>query len=479
MFDNTDNVSWFTRFKASAPSLKFVSLLCIFIAVWGIIYNLKFHYAVGVTILSGHYHAVFVAVVLVLVYFTFPATKNMAPLRWFDYILALLSLGPCAYYGINYESLVFRGGMSLSTNEIILGTILVVVVLEAVRRTTGWAMVIVGVFFIFHALYAIHFPSFLIGPSHSYSTVITTVYLSPDGMMGFIMEVVASYIIAFATFGAFLIALGAGDKFVILAQSLVGKVRGGAAKISIVSSSLLGTLTGDPISNVGISGSFSLPLMRKMNFSREYAAAVETTSSVGGVIMPPMMGAIIFIMVEISGFPYVAIMKASVVPAILYFLAIYMQIDFYSKRHRLYGFPASELPGKLEAVKECKFLFVIFALLVYFLAGMSLFPVRAAYYTLGCMLVLFFFDRRTTVSLDKIIDALERSGKFVIRVTPLIAAAGIVFASLSLTGTGARVASRLVAFCGDSLFRSPSSWILYYCWKTQPQPVLYSGRSFQ
>lgn len=221
--------------------------------------------------------------------------------------------------------------------------------------------------------------------------------------------------------------------------------------MSVVSCAALGTLSGDAISNVGISGSFTMPLMKRMGFTPVFAAAVVTTASVGGVIMPPMMGAIIFIMVEVANIPYVEIIKAALVPSLLYFFAIFMQIEFYSKRRNLMGLPRAELPGKGESIWEAKFLFLIFALLIYFLAVATLFPVRAAYYTLFCMVILFLFDSYTKVSVEKIIEGFERAGRFVIVVTPLIAAAGIVFASISLTGTGGRIAGRLVAFCGDSL----------------------------
>lgn len=428
-----------------------VRFLLIVLAVFALIYNLDLHEWVGIPVVSGQYYAFFIGLVLVLVFLMYPVRAHIAPRRWYDYILALVSAVVCFNYGYIYYDLVISGGMAAGTKDFYLGIIAVIIVCEAVRRTTGIIMVIVALVFLFHAFFANHFPSFLIGPTIPPERIIRTLYLSGSGMFGFIMGIAATYIIAFVSFGAFMVVLGAGNKFTDLALSLVGHKKGGAPKMAVVSSSFLGTLTGDPISNVGISGSVTIPMMKKQKVSPEYAAAVETTASVGGLIMPPMMGAIIFLMVEITGIPYVQIMKAALVPALLYFFAIFCQIDFHCKKHNLEGLPADQIPDRKQALKDAKFLYVVFGTLIYLLVVKRLFPVDAAYYSLGIMIVLFMIDRKSKVTLTRIFDGLEMASRFVVKIAPLIACAGIILGSLSLTGTGLRMSNRLLEFTGDSL----------------------------
>lgn len=428
-----------------------VKILLIFLPIWAIVFNLNLDYVMGIQIYTGVYYGVFVTTCLILVFLMYPARKEGSTARWYDFIFMGVGAVPCIYFAYMYKDIVLTGGVEPGYVDVILGSLVIVSVLEAVRRTTGWFMVLVAVFFIIHGLFANFFPSFLKGPSVGFDRFVTVVYQSDSGMFGMIMRAITTYLIAFATFGAFMIALGAGEKFVNLALSLVGHVKGGAAKMSVISSGFLGTLTGCPIGNVGISGAFTIPLMKKTGFSPAYASAVETTASVGGVIMPPMMGAIIFIMVEVTGIPYVEIIKAALFPAILYFVAVFFQISFYSSKHEMTGLQPSQLPDRKKSIYESKYLFVTFGLLIYFLVGLYLFPVRAAYYTLFCMIALFIIDRSSSVTWRKIVDGLELSTRNTLPVVPIACAAGIILGSISLTGTGIRLASNVVELAGGNL----------------------------
>ena len=306
----------------------FIKAVFVLLPIWGIIYNLQLYYMAGFMVLRGHYNASMVAAAFVIIFLTIPARKDGKTRQWYDFPLVIATLVFCIYYIVNYMDIVYGAYMRLLPEEFILGIIAILVLLEAVRRTTGWVMVIVSIFFMIHGLFAPSFPGFLRGPSIGVERLVTAAYLSNEGIFGFIIGIATTYIIAFSTFGAFLVIFGGGEKLTNLVLSMVGHIQGGAAKVAVLSSAALGTLTGDAISNVGISGSFTLPMMKKMGFKDYVAGAVETVGSVGGVILPPMMGAIIFIMVEVTGIPYVHIMRAALFPAILYFLAVYFQIDF-------------------------------------------------------------------------------------------------------------------------------------------------------
>src|SRR5688572_9862957 len=303
---------------------------------------------------------------LVLAFLLFPFRSSMpldeestrledtaAPttIPWIDLGLAGLSIGCMSYFFIAYEYLTTRYPTAhpLSWLDIAVGTVLVVLVLEATRRTLGMALPILGLLFIAYALGGPWLPGHLRHKGLTYEIMLDQTIFTSEGLFGIPLGVAASYVILFIIFGAFLEKSGAGQFFMNLANGLAGGQRGGPGKVSVVSSSLFGTISGSAVANVMVDGWLTIPMMKRTGFKPEAAAAIEAVASTGGQIMPPVMGAASFVMAEFLGVPYSQIMIAAAIPAIFYYGALFAAIHFNASRAGLRGLPKHELP-KLRVV---------------------------------------------------------------------------------------------------------------------------------
>ena len=429
-----------------------VSILTIFLPIWAFIFNSNLDAYAGYFIYNNQYYAIFLCIALLLVFFMIPAKKNIKPLQWYDFILATLTVITCLYFFFNYEQKVLiQGGVLITKLDIYMSIITIIIVLEAVRRTIGYAMVLIFLFFLVHVNYAYVFPSLLYGPKVPFEKSIAYMLFSGDGIFGKILGVGATYIIAFCTLAGFLIALGEGKNFSNLALALAGHVRGGAAKVAVIASALFGTISGNPTANIGLTGTFTIPLMKRLGFSPAFAAAVETTASIGGAITPPIMGVMVFLAVEMTGIPYAEWIKAAVFPALLYYFTIYCQIGLYTKKNNVGFLPASELPNKRKAIIDSIPLIVIMIIFLYLIAVVRLNPLVAVYIGIGLLIFVSIFRKDDRFNLKKLVHALEESTKSCIGIIPLLAGAGVVFASISLTGVGLRLVYRLLEISGGSL----------------------------
>jgi TRAP transporter 4TM/12TM fusion protein len=302
---------------------------------------------------------------LVLAFLLFPFRSSMpldeestrledtaAPttIPWIDLGLAGLSIGCMSYFFIAYEYLTTRYPTAhpLHWMDFAIGTLLVVLVLEATRRTLGMALPILGVLFIMYALVGPWLPGPLRHKGLSYEIMLDQTIFTSEGLFGIPLGVAASYVILFIIFGAFLEKSGAGQFFMNMANALAGAQRGGPGKVAVVSSSLFGTISGSAVANVMVDGWLTIPMMKRTGFKPEAAAAVEAVASTGGQIMPPVMGAASFVMAEFLGVPYSHVMLAAAIPAIFYYGALFAAIHFNASRAGLRGIPKSELPKLSE-----------------------------------------------------------------------------------------------------------------------------------
>ena len=279
-------------------------------------------------------------------------------------------------------------------------------------------------------------------------------FLSDRGVFGKIIEIAFNIIVVFLTFSAFLSASGAAEVFNKFAMALVGKYRGGAAKISILASCLLGTLTGSPTANVAITGSFTIPLMMRAGYGRVFAGAVEAAASTGGTVMPPIMGSVAFVMADFLQVSYGSIAMAAVIPALLYYLALYIQVDLRAASKGLKGVPKSDLPEIGEVFKGVQLwvLVIPLGLLVYLLMFLKYEPAQAAYFSSGLLLLMAVLARKNTkISLARVIEALEDAGKGLTAIVPTMAISGVIVGAVSLTGIGLKLANILLVISGGSL----------------------------
>ena len=428
-------------------------LVAIALPLYSFLYIMNLFAPLGLFIYSGSHNAIFLATVLTLVFLLVPATKS-APRKkvpWYDFVFIGISLLGVVYIAFTYESLLLAGGVRITPIQQVLALFTIVAVMEAVRRTVGWVMIVIVLFFLLHAKFTYLFPGILHGPQFSTARVLNYLYLSNQGVFGMVLGIATSIIVSFMIFGAFLDSSGAGNTFIKLALALLGHVRGGAAKVAVVGSALFGTVTGSPIAEIGVVGSFTIPLMKRIGYSPVFAGAAEAAAACGGVIDPPVMGAVAFVMADFTGIGYGKIAVAAILPAILYYLSIFFQLDLRAAATGLVGLPKSELPRVREALKESWLLGIPLAVLVIWMMVLDEEPTTSVFIALGALIFLTLFSARNRFTLSKVIKSLEKAGTSMIDITPVCALAGLIVGSITLTGLGINLSSLLVTLSGGSL----------------------------
>jgi TRAP transporter 4TM/12TM fusion protein len=308
------------------------------------------------------------------------------------------------------------------------GVVAVLIVFEATRRVLGWALPLTALGFIAYAAFVSHV---------KFPILMEQLYLSTEGIFGSTLGVSASYVMLFVLFGAFMEKSGTGQLFMDFALSITGHTAGGPGKVSVVSSSLFGTVSGSAVANVMVDGPLTIPLMKRSGFRPPFAAAVEATASTGGQIMPPVMGAAAFVMAEFLAVPYAQVALWALIPAVLYYVAVFAAVHFEAKRHGLHGVPKSELPRLGRVMLERGHLFVpILVILVGLILGYSA-PLTALAGALACLpMALLRKTTRAGIGWRSVLEALEEGAKNTLSVAMACACAGIVIGVVTATGLG-------------------------------------------
>lgn len=394
-------------------------------------------------------HLVFASL---LIFMLIPGSRR-APrerLSVFDLLWMAMSVATIVYMLIDFDGLMFRaGGGSPDSLDILFGGIAVLVALEVMRRTTGIALPIIALVFIGYAIVGNHLPGMLWHRGYTLQRVISFLY-SPVGIYTIPMGVSAQYVFMFILFGAFLQKSGAGDMFVKLAYALTGRTRGGLGKVPIISSALFGTVSGAAVANVVMTGSLTIPAMKQGGFRPAVAGAIEAVASTGGQLMPPVMGAAAFLMAEVLGISYGAIVVAAIVPAVLYYLSLYWMVDFQAAKAGL-GAVQGEVPSFKRLIMTQGYLLLPLVALIYVLVGMDASPNRAALIAVIVTLVASWFTRTTRIGLKEILNIMASAGRGVMEIAATTAGAGIVIGILSLTGLGLKMANIILGYAGDNL----------------------------
>lgn len=384
---------------------------------------------------------------LTLVFLLYPAWKKgkKRKVAWYDYILALASIAVAAYWPLFYDQVVQRFG-GITDIEVVIGAIAILLVLEATRRSVGLPIVIISILFILYALYGPQMPGILAHRGLTMNQLIKSMYFSTDGILGTPLGVSAKYIFLFLLFGAFLIQTNIGNYFNELALSLTGTRVGGPAKVAIFSSALNGTISGSSVANTVTTGSYTIPMMKNLGYRSNFAGAVEAASSTGGQIMPPIMGAAAFLMIEFAGVDYWTIAKAAIIPAILYFTGIWIMTHFEAKRIGLYGLPKEELPKKGAVIKKLYLLIPIIAIIWFLFKGVSV--GLAAIYGMGIIVLVSLILKETRITPRKFVDALTTGARTALGVASATACAGIIVGVITKTGLGLTLGNQLVSLAG-------------------------------
>lgn len=384
---------------------------------------------------------------------TKPLSANRPILRGLDYLLVAL-IGWVGLYAVsNFERVSTRIPFvnALEPMDYVVGIILVLLLLETCRRTVGYSLTIVAVLFVGYAFLGSHLSGLLGHRGLSLEGFIDLQAFSNNGVYGLPLGVSAELVFYFILFGTFLERSGGGALFSDLGVLLTGKFRGGAAKMSVVSSSLYGAISGSAVANVVVTGMFTIPLMKRTGFRPSFAASVEAVASTGGQIMPPIMGAAAFIMAQILGISYWKVAAAAVIPALLYYIALYAAIDFKSMKDGLSGIPKSEIPDVRAGIMKRIHLLFPLVLIIYYIASFTVTPVTAAARAILAVVVVSFLRRATWMGPAKILDAMEKAAREAVTVAIPCAVAGLIIGVVIYTGLGLKLTDILISFSGGKL----------------------------
>jgi TRAP transporter 4TM/12TM fusion protein len=355
----------------------------------------------------------------------------------------------CGYILVDFENLVNRMG-SLNTTDKILAGLCIIMVLDATRRAIGWPLPIVTILFLLYAYFGYLIPGGFGHRGYNLHRILNQMYMTTDGIFGIPLGVVVTIVFLFILFGEFLDNSGGGKFFINFAVSLAGRLRGGPAKIAVLSSGLMGMISGSSIANVATTGTFTIPLMKKIGYRPEFAGAVEAAASTGGQIMPPIMGAGAFIMAEFTQTAYLKIVIMAIIPAALYFLSIYMNVHFEACRTGMEGMSENEIP-RVKSVLNDGWIFIlpVIALIVVLVIGYS--PARAAFVGMGLMIVAAMFKASTRMHLRDFWNVLSIAGLKTVGIAAATACAGMIVGTTSMTGIGVKLAMLIEFLSGGML----------------------------
>lgn len=390
---------------------------------------------------------------LALIFLLFPARKKNLKVKkvaWYDLLLAVIAVAVGAYWPMMIDDLVNRVGR-LTPMDFYIGIAAILLVLEATRRTVGMPITIIAALFMVYALYGPYMPGFLAHRGLDLESLVQTMFFTTEGILGTPLGVSSTFIFLFLLFGAFLVKTGVGQYFNDLAVAVAGKATGGPAKVAIFSSALQGTISGSSVANVVTSGSFTIPMMKKLGYRKEFAGAVEAAASTGGQLMPPIMGAAAFLMVEFigGGITYWDIAKAATIPALLYFAGIWIMTHFEAKRIGLRGLSDEEMPDRKEVLKKIYLLLPILIVIILMVSGMSI--MRAALWSILSTIVVSAVSKETRIGFKDAIDALVDGARTALGVAAATAAAGIIVGVVTKTGLGLKLANGLLDLSGGYL----------------------------
>lgn len=393
-----------------------------------------------------------VAMMLFLSYILYPisdkASRKKLPV--YDGVLAVLSLLTALYVWVDYPNIIARAGI-INTMDFIVGTILVFLVLEASRRVSGWPLTILASVFILYGLFGKNIPGIFAHRGYDWESLVNQFFISTDGIYGTSVGVASSYIFLFILFGEVMNKCGMGQFFNDIALALAGSSKGGPAKVAVIASGFLGSINGSAIANVVTTGTFTIPLMKKTGYSKEFAGSVEATASVGGQLLPPVMGAAAFIMAEMIGIQYSKIIVYAAIPAVLYYVGIIIQVHLRASKNNLHGIPKEDLPKLGDVMRDKGHLIIpiVFLIIMLFFSGRTV--IYSAFLSIVVTIIVSMFKKSTRMTFKDLLDAFAGSAKGTVSVAIACAIVGIIIAVTSITGFGLNMANAIIQLGGTSI----------------------------
>lgn len=419
---------------------------------WCLLMSLSEIYIIIFGLITSTVHInIFLAFVVSLILISYkPFKKASDAVHWWDYILAIVSTVPFYYYVINYDEILTRGAMC-NTADIIMMCIACIVIMEACRRAIGNALPIIAIVFLLYSFFGKYLPGIWAHRGYSVRRLTNILYMTDNGLFGSTSKVAATTVFMFVLFGSFLNETCAGDTLTKTAFSIAGRSTGGPAKVAVIASGLMGMVSGSAASNVVTTGQLTIPLMKKNGYKPHFAAAVEAAASSGGTLCPPILGAAAFIMVELIATPYSKIVRATILPALLYYISVFAAVHYEAKRLGLFGLPKEELPVLKEVMSEGGHM--LLPLLVLIALICLNYPImNVAFYSTIALIIFSWLKKNTRITFKGILDGLVGGAKSTLDAAAACACAGIVIGVINLTGLGLRFSQLAMQLGRNSIY---------------------------
>jgi TRAP transporter 4TM/12TM fusion protein len=394
---------------------------------------------------------VYVGITYAMVFIFYPLVRGRTKHHpnALDVVLALASLAAAGYFMHQYEAIAYRMGRETDL-DMYFAYLMVALSIEVGRRALGWALPIIALVLMAYAHYGPYMPDLIAHRGYSLRRIVNYIYLTPEGIFGMMANVLATYVIIFIFFGAFLNRSGVGGFFIDLALSVAGRTTGGPAKVAVLASGLMGSISGSAIANVVSTGALTIPLMKRTGFKPEMAGAVEASASIGGMFLPPVMGAGAFVMVELTGIPYRQIMVVSIVPALLYMLSVWVAVHFQAKKLGLKGLPKADIPALRTVLRERWFLalplIIVVTMLVY---GYS--PGFSALWGTLATIPVSWFTKSNKMGPRQIWAALVEGGHNTLVIGATVGLIGVMLGMISLTGLALKFTTVFLSLSSGSV----------------------------
>jgi len=398
---------------------------------------------------QNHYYYALMGLLLPLCFLIYPTFRSPKS-YYFDSVLSLAAFSSCAFFFVNAETMLDFGWEFLAPSYAVwVSYLLWVLIMEAVRRSGGMVLFLLVLVFSIYPIVADKLPGPISGMSSSLSETASYHVMSIESILGLPFRAFAQLVIGFLIFGIALQQTGGGRFFINLAFAVFGHVRGGSAKVAIVSSGLMGSMSGSVITNVLTTGQMTIPAMQKNGMEKDYAAGIEACASTGGVLLPPIMGSTAFVMATFLNVPYTTVALAAAIPAFLYFFGLFIQVDAYAARKGLVGTPKEELPSLSATMKQGWFYIAAFMVLIFLLVYLQREAV-APFIATGVLVVLNQLSTDNRWNLKQAASFLVATGKLLMELLTIMAGVGLIVGALSVTGLSGTLVNDLLYLAGDS-----------------------------
>jgi len=428
-------------------------ILLIAIPCSGVLFVADIHIYLRQVFFREQYLAIFLGLVLASIFLGVPATSGSPrhSLPWYDVALAAMGLGIGLFLAVVYPAQIFMGIPEAGPEYLILGVLCILLVIEATRRMTGWVLVVIVGVFVFYALFTYLFPPPFFGKGIPWDHLLVYLFMDNNALLGIPLWVSGAILFAFILLGVFLFATGGSEILNDFALAVFGRFRGGPAKVAVLASSLFGTISGSAVSNVAATGVMTIPLMKKTGYRAAVAGAIEAAASTGGQLMPPVMGVTAFVIAEFLAIPYSTVAIAALIPAVIYYFVLFVQVDSEAAKGGLRGI-TGELPRLWPILKKSWVIAIPLMVLVYTLFILNFQPGKSAIIAVASLFILSFLMKGRRMGLRKLLNTLERAGRGMLMITAINGIAGIVIGLIYITGLGSNISLILLKVGAQNLF---------------------------